>query len=52
MAAAGDLQPNKRTDREGVEHRDWRLLINEVLTVSQAARRRKRPTDGERGNGE
>ena len=41
MAAAGELQPNNWTEREGVEHRDWRLLVNEVMGVAQAARRRK-----------
>jgi single-stranded DNA-binding protein len=41
IATAGELQPNNWTDREGVEHRDWRLLVSEILTVSQAARRRK-----------
>ena len=51
IAAAGEFQPNNWVDREGVEHRDWRLLVNEVLTVSQAARRRKRAQDDQDGGG-
>ncbi len=41
VAAAGELQPDNWTDREGVEHRDWRQLVNKVVGVAQAARRRK-----------
>ncbi len=49
MAAAGELQPNNWTDREGVEHRDWLLLVNEVMGVAQASRRRKSAQEPEQG---
>jgi len=40
MAAAGTLEINVWTDREGRERRDWRLTANEVLSIHQARKRR------------
>ena len=47
ISITGELQLNPWTDRDGVEHRDWRVIANEVLSVSQAARRRRAIGDGE-----
>lgn len=41
IAAAGTLELNAWTDRDGKDRRDWRLTATEILSVSQARRRRE-----------
>lgn len=41
LAAAGTLEPNEWTTRDGETRRGWRLTASEVLTVHEARRRRE-----------
>ncbi len=41
LAATGVLEMKVWSDREGRERRDWRLTASQVLTVYEAANRRK-----------
>lgn len=47
ITAAGKLELNAWTDREGRERRDWRLTASEILSPYQAKKRRSSEEGGE-----
>jgi len=48
VSVAGELQLNVWTDRDGAQRRDWRVIAVEVLSVHQAARRRRAAREADR----
>lgn len=46
VALAGEMRLNIWSDRTGVEHRDWKLTVADVLTLHQARKVRDRGPAG------
>lgn len=45
LAASGSMELNIWQDREGKEHRDWRLTAHQIMTVYEMSKRRKAAAD-------